>query len=135
MIRASSPCARIHEALDRAVLAAYPRLPGIGAPDALGWSDIAVPPYCISSPEDAARLAAFEDEVIDRLFVLNEQRAHEEAILGRAGKPTKTSKAGAAASKRAARAVGPAGSNASKKKGSKKGSPNGQGSLGIKWRR
>lgn len=54
----------LHEELDRAVLAAY------------GWQDIPVPPYCGAS---AAELEAFEDEVLDRLFDLNAQRAGAEA--------------------------------------------------------
>lgn len=54
---------RLHEAMDRAVLAAY------------GWDDIPVPPYGTADP-DAQQ--AFEDEVIDRLFVLNAARAAEE---------------------------------------------------------
>ncbi|HEX2224728.1 MAG TPA: type IIL restriction-modification enzyme MmeI [Thermoanaerobaculia bacterium] len=58
---------RLHEEMDRAVLAAY------------GWSDIPVPPYGTPTT-DAERkaLEAFEDEVIDRLFVLNAERAEEE---------------------------------------------------------
>jgi hypothetical protein len=76
----------LHEALDRAVLRAYPKLEIVGSndPNIVGWSDIAVPPFCIATDEDKALLAAFEDEVIDRLFILNEQRAKEEA----AGKVT-----------------------------------------------
>lgn len=50
----------LHEDIDRAVLAAY------------GWQDIPVPPYCGAT---AADLEAFEDEVLDRLFDLNAQRA------------------------------------------------------------
>ena len=64
---------RMHEEMDRAVLAAY------------GWSDIPVPPFV--TPEAAAEkkaLEAFEDEVIDRLFLLNAKRAEEERILGSA---------------------------------------------------
>ncbi len=57
---------RLHEEMDRAVLDAY------------GWKDIAVPPYCPKSDEDRAALSAFEDEVIDRLYVLNAERAAEE---------------------------------------------------------
>ena len=62
---------RLHEDMDRAVLAAY------------GWSGVEVPPY--TTPEtDAERRAreAFDDEVIDRLFVLNAERAEEERRLG-----------------------------------------------------
>jgi hypothetical protein len=56
----------LHEQVDRAVLDAY------------GWSDIPVPPYCGATP---SQLEAFEDEVLDRLFDLNERRANEEALL------------------------------------------------------
>lgn len=57
---------RLHEEMDRAVLAAY------------SW-DIPVPPY-VTPTTDAERrvLEAFEDEIIDRLFLLNAQRAEEE---------------------------------------------------------
>ncbi|WP_437650443.1 type IIL restriction-modification enzyme MmeI [Sorangium sp. So ce362] len=65
---------RLHEDMDRAVLAAY------------GWSDIAVPPYCPLTDKDREALQAFEDEVIDRLYVLNAERAREEQRLGLAGK-------------------------------------------------
>ncbi|AGP36467.1 DNA methyltransferase [Sorangium cellulosum] len=65
---------RLHEEMDRAVLAAY------------GWSDIAVPPYCPLTDKDREALQAFEDEVIDRLYVLNAERAREEQRLGLAGK-------------------------------------------------
>ncbi|MCP4550395.1 MAG: hypothetical protein GY835_28385, partial [bacterium] len=61
---------RLHEEMDRAVLEAY------------GW-DVDVPPY--ASPVtvgERRRLEAFEDEVIDRLFVLNAERAAEERALG-----------------------------------------------------
>ena len=61
---------RLHEMMDRAVLDAY------------GWSDIAVPPYCPKSDDDRAALQTFEDEVIDRLYVLNAERARDEAQLG-----------------------------------------------------
>ncbi|MBN8473069.1 N-6 DNA methylase [Corallococcus exiguus] len=54
----------LHVAVDQAVLDAY------------GWNDIHAPPYCGATPK---QLEAFEDEVLDRLFDLNEQRAHEEA--------------------------------------------------------
>lgn len=53
----------LHELVDAAVLAAY------------GWSDIDVPPY---GTADEAAMQAFEDEVIDRLFVLNAERAAAE---------------------------------------------------------
>ncbi|MBN1654425.1 MAG: N-6 DNA methylase [Deltaproteobacteria bacterium] len=60
----------LHEEMDRAVLAAY------------GWSDIPVPPYCIRTESDQKALQAYEDEVIDRLFVLNEKRAEQEELQG-----------------------------------------------------
>lgn len=58
---------RLHEQMDRAVLDAY------------GWSDLAVPPY-------EGKDAAFEDEVIDRLYVLNAERAKEEERVSGGGK-------------------------------------------------
>jgi hypothetical protein len=61
---------RLHEDMDRAVLAAY------------GWADIPVPPYCPLTDTDRRALQAFEDEVIDRLYVLNAERAREEQRLG-----------------------------------------------------
>jgi len=61
---------RLHEDMDRAVLAAY------------GWTDIAVPPFCPLTDADRAALQAFEDEMIDRLYVLNAERAAEEERLG-----------------------------------------------------
>ncbi|MDP2273795.1 MAG: N-6 DNA methylase [Archangium sp.] len=57
---------RLHEEVDRAVLDAY------------GWTDVKVPPYCGATP---AELEAFEDDVLDRLFDLNERRAKEEGLL------------------------------------------------------
>ena len=58
---------RLHEEMDRAVLAAY------------GWDDVPVPPYGTPATDAERRaLEAFEDEVIDRLFLLNAQRAEEE---------------------------------------------------------
>nr|WP_240807473.1 DNA methyltransferase [Polyangium spumosum] len=65
---------RLHEDMDRAVLAAY------------SWSDIPVPPFCLLTDGDREALQAFEDEVIDRLYVLNAERAREEQRLGLAGK-------------------------------------------------
>ena len=71
---------RLHEEMDRAVLAAY------------GWSDLQVPPFCPSTAEEQSALEAFQDQVIDRLFVLNAERAAEEQRLGSA-KPAKPGKA------------------------------------------
>ena len=57
--------------MDRAVLRAY------------GWVHIEVPPY-VTPQTDSERqaLESFEDEVIDRLFVLNAERAREEKLQG-----------------------------------------------------
>ncbi|XXX80128.1 DNA methyltransferase [Sorangium sp. So ce134] len=58
---------RLHEEMDRAVLAAY------------GFGDIEVPPYTTPvTPGERSAAGAFEDRVIDRLFALNEARAAEE---------------------------------------------------------
>jgi hypothetical protein len=65
----------LHEEMDRAVLAAY------------GWTNIPVPPYCPKTDEDRAALQAFEDEVIDRLFVLNAERAAQEKQAAAASAP------------------------------------------------
>lgn len=61
----------LHVAMDRAVLGAY------------GWQDIEVPAYTdpVTDAEWKAR-EAFEDEVIDRLFALNAERAAGERSLG-----------------------------------------------------
>jgi N-6 DNA Methylase len=61
---------RLHEDMDAAVLAAY------------GWAGIHVPPYCPLTDADREALQAFEDEVIDRLYVLNAERARKEQRLG-----------------------------------------------------
>jgi hypothetical protein len=71
----------LHEQMDAAVLTAY------------GWSDIAVPLFCIATDADRAALQAFEDEVVDRLFLLNIERARMEAGLGLAPKNGAPSKA------------------------------------------
>jgi hypothetical protein len=62
---------RLHEDLDRAVLAAY------------RWSDIPVPPF-ETPTTPAARTAqeSFEDEIIDRLFALNAECAEKEKLQG-----------------------------------------------------
>jgi hypothetical protein len=52
---------------------------------AYGWSDIEPPPFTDPVTEDEKRAReAFEDEVIDRLFALNAERAAEERVLGMA---------------------------------------------------
>lgn len=60
----------LHEWMDRSVLDVY------------GWSDISVPPYCPLTPAEQKAGEAFSDEIIDRLFVLNAQRADEERAKG-----------------------------------------------------
>ncbi|HEX2880322.1 MAG TPA: type IIL restriction-modification enzyme MmeI, partial [Polyangiaceae bacterium] len=108
---------KLHEEMDAAVLKAY------------GWSDIQVPPYCIATDEDKAKLAAFEDEVIDRLFVLNAERAAKEAALGRAaGKKGASKKGGAKKSVEGAAPSTPSSAKGVKGKRGKK-VPSGQGDL------
>lgn len=78
---------KLHEDLDRAVLDAY------------GWNDVQVPPCCPLTPADEEQLQAFKDEVIDRLFVLNAERAAEEATEAAAAPaPARKRKAKATAS-------------------------------------
>jgi len=62
---------QLHQQLDRAVLASY------------GWHDVEVPPYAPATERDFKAVTAFEDEVTDRLYVLNAARAKEEARQGR----------------------------------------------------
>lgn len=75
---------RLHEEMDRAVLDAY------------GWTDIAGPPFCPTTPAEQKALEAFQDEVIDLLFVLNAERAAEEKRLGVGGGKNKKQKGRAA---------------------------------------
>ena len=66
---------RLHEDLDRSVLAAY------------AWPDISVPAYeTPTTPATRAAQESFEDEIIDRLFALNTTRAELEKLQG-ASKP------------------------------------------------
>jgi hypothetical protein len=65
--------------MDREVLAAY------------GWPDLQVPPFCPKDASEQKALQTFGDAVIDRLFVLNAERAKEEERLG-AGKVKKEAK-------------------------------------------
>lgn len=60
----------LHEEIDGAVLQAY------------GWADIAVPPYCPMNSEEDAAMDMFTDEVVDRLYVLNADRAANEQLQG-----------------------------------------------------
>ena len=64
----------LHQQMDAAVLAAY------------GWGDLQVPLFCPATPAEQQALEAFKAEVIDRLFVLNAERASAEA----GGLPLKT---------------------------------------------
>lgn len=80
----------LHEEMDRAVLEAY------------GWSDIVVPAFTTprTDPEKAA-FERFEDDVLDRLFLLNEERATDERARGLvAGKKKGTRKGKAGAKKK-----------------------------------
>lgn len=88
---------RLHELLDRAVLEAY------------GWGELEVPPYCPANEAEAAAVAAFEAEVIDRLYQLNAARAEAE----------RAEAAGAAASG-AAQGAGAGARGAAKKTATKK---------------
>ncbi len=71
----------LHEMMDRAVLDAY------------GWTDLKVPPFCPRTASERAALEAFEDDVIDRLYLLNAERAQAEG--GRVAIGKKRSKADA----------------------------------------
>jgi hypothetical protein len=71
---------QLHEEMDCAVLRAY------------GWQEIEVPPYCPRTDADRRAIEAFEDEVIDRLLVLNADRAEEERLKGHTTKGKKKSK-------------------------------------------
>ncbi len=82
---------RLHEAMDRAVLDAY------------GWTDLEVPPYCPRDPAERAQLQRFEDEVIDRLYVLNAERAKEEELAGKGAAKAKKPAAKKGAAKKAAK--------------------------------
>ncbi len=73
---------RLHEEIDRAVLDAY------------GWSDVEAPPYCPATPAEEKASEAFQEEVIDRLFVLNAERAEEERALGLGTKTRRGKKKG-----------------------------------------
>jgi hypothetical protein len=57
---------RLHERLDRAVLDAY------------GWGALEVPAYCPQTDAERAQLRAFGDELLERLFALNAERAAQE---------------------------------------------------------
>ncbi|NJK31263.1 MAG: hypothetical protein HC927_01965, partial [Deltaproteobacteria bacterium] len=61
----------------------------------LKWADLQVPPYCPKTPSEGEAYKAAEDQVIDRLYVLDAERAREEQRLGlgkKAGKSGRRSK-------------------------------------------
>jgi hypothetical protein len=60
----------LHENLDRCVLDAY------------GWLDISVPSYCPVGRAEEDDFQEFEDEIIDRLYILNAERVAEEERQG-----------------------------------------------------
>ena len=68
----------LHLDVDRAVIEAY------------GWKGIKVPAFTNPVTDaDWRAKDAFEDEIIDRLFTLNAERAEEERLLGIAAAPAK----------------------------------------------
>lgn len=71
---------KLHTQMDRAVLNAY------------GWVDLAVPGFCPLNSDEQKTLEQFQDAVIDRLFVLNAQRAADEKRLGTAASHAKGKK-------------------------------------------
>ena len=60
----------LHEEMERAVLEAY------------GWKDLDVPPYCPMNEGEQSAVKTFNEEAIDRLHVLNADRAAEEERQG-----------------------------------------------------
>ena len=107
--RRTAAC-RLREERERAVLAAY------------GWEDVVVPPYGTPGTDaEGVAVARFEDEVIDRLFALNAQRAAEEKAVSTAVGAAAGGKAKGAKRGKKAGAAGAGGD----------GSGSGQGELGI----
>lgn len=88
---------RLHEEMDRAVLDAY------------GWTDIVVPPFCPSNAAEQKALETFQDQVIDRLFVLNAERAEEEKRAGLGKVAQEKPKGGKKAGKKSEGGEGPQG--------------------------
>jgi hypothetical protein len=68
---------KLHEEMDRKVLDAYAE----GDPEGR-WLEVAVPPFCPMNDEYKKKVEKFENDVIDRLFVLNARRAEEEKVRG-----------------------------------------------------
>jgi hypothetical protein len=88
---------RLHEELDRAVLAVYAENDPKG-----NWSELDVPPFCLMNEGDSKKLHEFENAVIERLFLLNGRRAEKERISGLAEVPDnkKPEKSGITAAKK-----------------------------------
>jgi hypothetical protein len=63
---------RLQEEMDGKVIEAY----AVGNPEGR-WLEVEVPPYCPMNDVDETKLGKFEDQVIERLFVLNAKRAEE----------------------------------------------------------
>ena len=79
----------LHEQMDQAVIEAYAGSTGDPA-----WLAVPVPPFCPRTPEEQKALETFSDHVVDRLFVLNAQRAADEEKRGlRGGKRKSSAKA------------------------------------------
>ena len=79
----------LHIAMEGVVLKAY------------GWDDIQVPPYTTPATAKEAKVRRdFEDEVIDRLFVLNAERAEEERALGMTKKTKSRDRTGGSSAKK-----------------------------------
>ena len=78
---------KLHEEVDRRVLDAYAEGDPVGR-----WREVEVPPFCSISAEDEKAVAAFEESVVDRLFVLNAKRADEERLKGLAVSGSKPKK-------------------------------------------
>jgi hypothetical protein len=123
----------LHEEMDRQVLAAY----ADGDPEGR-WLDLEVPPYCPLNDAEKKKLEAFEDGVIDRLFVLNGKRAEAERIAGLAGEKGKRGNAkkkdGAEKPDAGAKAKGgprAGGAKGGKAGGVKKGKKPGSGQLAL----
>jgi hypothetical protein len=113
---------KLHEEMDQKVLEAYAE----GDPEGR-WLEVEVPPYCPLNEADKKKVEAFEDAVIDRLFVLNAKRAADENRKGLGGKPAGKGKAKAVPVKAD---VAPAEPAVKKPRRGKKAAP-GQGSLGM----
>lgn len=59
----------LHEKMDQAVLDAY------------GWGEIVVPKFCASDANDKNAIQTFNEAIINRLYLLNTERAEGEKIM------------------------------------------------------